>query len=193
MIPLLVIRHAPTEWNEAGRIQGRADMPLSNAGRRQAAAWRLPAPWTGATCLSSPLKRAMETARLLGLDPKPEPRLIEMDWGEWEGSSLAGLRRELAAEMTRNETLGLDFRPRGGESPREVQERLSPLIGSLTGSTIAVTHKGVLRALYAMATGWEMTAKPKDRLLDGCAHCFQITPDGAPVIDALNVPLVPAA
>jgi probable phosphoglycerate mutase len=37
----------------------------------------------------------METARLLGLEPEPEPRLIEMDWGAWEGRSLAALRAEL--------------------------------------------------------------------------------------------------
>jgi probable phosphoglycerate mutase len=54
--------------------------------------------------------------------------------------------------MTQNEAAGLDFRPPGGESPRDVQERLKPYLASLAGPTIAVTHKGVLRALYALAT-----------------------------------------
>ena len=73
--------------------------------------------------------RAMDTARLLGLDPKPEPRLIEMAWGEWEGKSLEDLRAELRRRRwRRTRRRGLDFRPPGGESPRDVQERLRPLL-----------------------------------------------------------------
>jgi probable phosphoglycerate mutase len=193
MIPLLVIRHAPTEWNAAGLMQGRADHSLSSAGRDRLLLWRVPPGWEEAECLSSPLRRAVETARLLGLTPVPEPRLIEMDWGEWEGRSLADIRAELGDEMERHERLGLDFRPPGGESPREVQERLRPLLARLRAPTIAVTHKGVLRALYALASGWTMIGKPPARLLDGCAHAFTLTPEGAPIVQELNIPLEPAA
>ena len=52
MIPLLVIRHAPTDWNVEGRIQGRADTPLGAAGRDRARTGRLPSTWHGALCLS---------------------------------------------------------------------------------------------------------------------------------------------
>ena len=189
MIPLLVIRHAPTHWSEAGFLQGRRDTLLSREGRRRAMAWRLPEGWANARCLASPLRRAMETARLLGLTPEPEPRLIEMDWGEWEGRRLKDLRAELGDGMAANEARGLDFRPAGGESPRDVQARLTPFLRSLHGPTLAVTHKGVLRALYALATGWTMTGKPADRLMDGRAHLFGVTPDGAPVVERLNIPL----
>jgi probable phosphoglycerate mutase len=186
---LLVLRHAPTDWNAAGLIQGRADRPLSEIGRQIAQTWRLPEDWAGARCFCSPLRRAVETARLLALDPEIEPRLTEMDWGEWEGHRLADLRRGLGEAMAQNEAAGLDFRPAGGESPREVRERILPLLSELSGPTIAVTHKGVLRALYSLATGWTMRAKPEHRLLDGCAQIFSVERDANPSIELLNIPL----
>jgi probable phosphoglycerate mutase len=192
MIPLLVIRHAVTDWNESRLIQGRADRPLSPAGRAWAARARLPDGWAGAPCLSSPLARAMETARLLGLEPRSEPRLVEMAWGEWEGRSLADLRAGLGESIAANERRGLDFRPPGGESPRDVQERLAPLLADLSEPTIAVTHRGVLRALYALATGWDMRSKPPDKLQNGCAHAFRVGPDGAVAVARLNNALEPA-
>ena len=188
MTPLLVIRHAPTEWNAAGRIQGRADLALSEAGRRWLKGVQMPADWDGAICLSSPLRRATETARLLGLDPQPEPALIEMDWGGWQGRRLADLRAELGAEMAENEARGLDFRPPGGESPRDVQARLLPRLRMLSAPTVVVTHKGVLRALYALATGWDMKGKSPDKLLDGHAHEFGVAGD-AVVVRELNLAL----
>jgi len=189
MTGLLVIRHGETDWNAAGLIQGRTDRPLSSAGRTAFAGVQLPEAWTGASCLSSPLQRAMETARLLGLRPVPEPRLIEMAWGEWEGRSLQDLRKTYGAAMAGNEAKGLDFRPQGGESPRDVQARLKPLLASLTGPTIFVTHKGVIRALYALATGWSMTEKPPQRLLNGHAHAFDVSAEGTPSVAELNIAL----
>lgn len=189
MVPVLAIRHAATEWNESGRLQGRRDMPLSASGRAQAGRWRLPEAWRGARCLSSPLLRARETAALLGLAPEAEPLLIEMDWGAWEGRRLAELRAELGPAMAANEARGLDFRPAGGESPREVQQRLGRLLPTLAEPTVLVAHKGVLRALYALATGWTMQEKPADRLRDAAAHCFRIDPGGMVAIERLNIPL----
>lgn len=189
MTPLLVIRHGPTDWNRKGLIQGRTDRPLSQEARSELAHLRVPPGWSGAKCLSSPLRRATETARLLGLDPGPEPRLVEMAWGEWEGKTLAELRAEHGESMAASEAKGLDFQPPRGESPRGVQGRLRPLLAELIGPTIFVTHKGVLRALYALATGWTMLEKPPHKLLDGHAHAFEIAPDGTPRIVKLNIPL----
>jgi 2,3-bisphosphoglycerate-dependent phosphoglycerate mutase len=189
MTKILVIRHGPTDWNEAGLIQGHTDRPLSEAGREQIAAMRLPDEWVNARCLSSPLRRAIDTARLLRLDPKPEPRLIEMAWGEWEGKGLRDLRAQYPAELAEKEAEGLDFRPPGGESPRDVQVRLGPLLSEVRVPTIFVTHKGVLRALYALATGWDMTSDPPQKLHNGRAHSFESSPDGTPSVDALNIAL----
>lgn len=193
MSRLLLIRHGATAWNEAGRIQGRSDPPLSEAGRAAVAAWRLPPEAGNAHWLSSPLTRARATAEMLhGAAVAAEPRLIETDWGTWEGKALAELRTELGPAMAENEARGLDFRPPGGESPRDVQDRIRPLLAELaagSGTTVAVTHKGVIRAVYALASGWDMRAKPPVKLRDGCAQSFTLEAGGQPHVERLNIPL----
>ncbi|MGH6912370.1 MAG: histidine phosphatase family protein [Geminicoccales bacterium] len=167
---IVLIRHGPTRWNEEGRMQGRADLPLSAAGRAQVASWRLPASWADARWLSSPLRRAIDTAaRLTDRPVSVEPRLIEMDWGAWEGRTLADLRAETPRAMAANEARGLDFRPPGGESPREVRARLAGLFAELADDVVCVTHKGVIRAALSLATGWDMLSKPPLRLGDDTA------------------------
>ncbi len=201
MTSLVLIRHGATQWNLDGRIQGRADPPLAPEGRAEVSAWRLPpdladdprfGDWVW---LTSPLARARETAALLHAAPVSiEPALIEMDWGAWEGRRLAELRSEGGQGMAAREARGLDFRPPGGETPREVRARLRPLLQRLEAAgraTIAVTHKGVIRALYTLASGWDMTGRPPEKLRDACAHRFQLGPGGAPNTAQLNLSLAP--
>ncbi len=193
MTRLVLIRHAATAWNEEGRMQGRADIPLSAAGRAAAAGWRPPPEAAGADWYSSPLTRARETAASMGLKAVTiEPRLTEMDWGSWEGRTLAAIRGETSAAMAANEARGLDFRPDGGESPREVLARLLSWFADIAGrgrTAGGVTHKGVIRAVLARATGWDMMGKPPERLAWDCAHVFSLAADGAPTIERLNLPL----
>jgi len=187
-----LIRHGSTPWNEQGRIQGRRDIPLSDAGRAQVRSWRVPvgpAQW-----VSSPLRRAVETAELLcGEAPPCASALAEMDWGAWEGCSLAELHELHGAEFARNEALGLDFRPPGGESPRDVLQRLQTwLLQAASGErpVIAVTHRGVLRAMLAAATGWDMTGKPPIRLQSDTCHQFAVAAGGTVALVGCNLPLV---
>jgi glucosyl-3-phosphoglycerate phosphatase len=173
--PVLLIRHGPTAWNASGRIQGHADPGLSPRGRAEVARWRLPDAWGKVRVLSSPLRRARETAALLtGRTPTIDDRLIEMDWGRFEGRRLTDLRAEAPAAMAAREDLGLDFRPPGGESPREVCARLRSLLAELAADpqpVVAVCHKGVMRAALVLATGWDMRSRPPLRLPRdrGCA------------------------
>ncbi len=193
-----LVRHGSTLWNEEGRMQGRRDVPLSARGRAQVQTWRIPAdadrpaPW-----VSSPLRRAMETAELIsGVTPLREDALTEMDWGAWEGLTLAELRLRFGAEFARMESRGLDFRPPGGESPRDTQDRVRGwLARAAAGQSpgVAVTHKGVLRAVLALATGWDMTCKPPVRLLADALHRFAVDDDGTVSIVACNVPLAGAS
>ncbi len=96
-----------------------------------------------------------------------EPRLTEMDWGEWEGRRGVDLRAEAPSALARSEAQGLDLRPPGGESPRDVCARLRALAADLAADpapVVAVCHKGVIRAALALATGWEMRSEPPLRL-----------------------------
>ena len=194
-VRLTLLRHGPTDWTADRRLQGRTDRPLSAAGRTAVAAWRRPPLAAATVVLTSPLARARETAALLGLDARIDDRLIEADWGAWEGRRLADLADDPAARLVERERDGLDFRPPGGESPREVQARLAPLLADIAAAgrpVLAVTHKGVIRAVYALATGWRMRCRPPHRLAEAACHHFHLDPAGRPAIAALNDPLQPA-
>lgn len=192
MIDLLFIRHAPTAWNDEGRLQGQSDIPLSAAGRVQAGRWRAPLEFGEATWIASPLSRCIETARLMGAEPDIEPALTEMDWGDWEGRKLPDLRQELGAALTRNEERGLDFRPDGGESPRQVMERLKEWLPTLDyepSPYVAVTHKGVIRAALALAMDWPMLGKAPSKAPHGTGQWLRLDEDGTLSVIELDMPL----
>lgn len=171
-----LLRHADTAWSAEGRIQGRSDVPLSDAGRMAFRSFRLPEDCSGMRVVTSPLARCVETARLLGAGEAPrEPRLAEMSWGAWEGRKLADLRAELGRAMVENEARGWDFRPQGGESPREVLARVRSWLAELREPTLAVTHRGVIRAVLASACGWDMLGKPPAKLEWDAVHLFRLT------------------
>jgi broad specificity phosphatase PhoE len=193
-LPLVAIRHAPTEWNQAKRLQGRTDIALAPEGIAAAKGWRGDPSWAGYRVLASPLKRAQETARLLfpAREIALEPRLMEMDFGDWEGKALADLRAEPGAEAEARERLGLDFSAPGGETPRQVQARLQPLLEEIAAAglpTVIVTHKAVLRALLSLATGWAMLGKPPVK--PDSAHLFRLDAQGRISVERMNVSLLP--
>lgn len=188
------VRHGPTAWNQDRRLQGRADIPLSVKGASEVSRWRLPNCLENIPWRVSPLRRAVQTAQLLDIaDPMVDPRLVEMDWGDWEGETVSDLRGRLGPDMRLNEDRGLDLMPPGGESPRQVQDRLRPLLLELAeGPTLAgaISHKGVIRALVALATGWDMRGKPKVRLDWRAAHVFSVDREGRVSPHRLNLPLI---
>ena len=87
---IYVARHGKTDWNAAGKIQSRSDIPLNETGREQARA--LAAEIAGISidvCYSSPLSRAMETCEIATggkYDIIIDDRLIERNYGELEGT-----------------------------------------------------------------------------------------------------------
>ena len=183
-----MLRHAETAWSAEGRIQGRADPPLTDDARERLRRFKLPPLCAGMRVVTSPLARCVETAALIGAaEAEREPRLAEMRWGAWEGRRLAELRAELGAEMASNEARGWDFRPAGGESPREVLARLRGWLGSLDSPTLAVTHRGVIRAVYAAAAGWDLLGRPPAKLAWDAVHVFRVGRTGELAIESLNL------
>ncbi len=182
MISILLIRHGLTEWNTRRKIQGQSDIPLSDEGRSEVAGRTLPEEYLSWKWVCSPLRRARETAELLGRPCyETDSRLTEMDWGEWEGQHLSVLRKDLGSIMEENENRGLDFQPPKGESPRMVQNRLKLWLADTasTGeSTVVISHKGVIRAALCLATGWNMLGKPPRKLDWGAAHLFALERSG---------------
>ena len=188
MIRLAFLRHGITAWNREGRIQGRTDIPLAPESREQLAALTLPPDWRDATLHASPLSRAVETASLLGKG-RPvhtDPRLIEMDWGAWEGLHGRDLRADPASGYRDLEHWGWDFRPPGGESPADVRERLTGWLKDLQSlpppgereSHLIVTHIGVMRVALALAWGWDFRGPPPVPVKRNRLYILTLAADG---------------
>ncbi len=155
---IALLRHFPTDWNLERRLQGRADRPLTEEGRARLAGLRLPSPWDRAEIVASTLVRARDTAELLA-DGRPvrlDPRLVEQDWGAWEGLQAAALEADPESGFVPSHLMPPEFRPPGGESQRDMLARLRPAlaeIGQTRRRTLVVAHKAVMRALLREATG----------------------------------------
>jgi broad specificity phosphatase PhoE len=193
-VPFAVLRHAATDWNAEHRLQGLTDTPLNAIGEADARAWRLPPPADGWLRLSSPLQRARRTAELLqpSAPVTIDSALREMGFGVWEGRSVAELRATVGAAFVAAENRGLDFQPPGGESPRAAMARVGRWAAGIASAgqpVVAVSHKATIRALLALATGWDMMGRPPHKLDWRCLHFFSARVDGSVSVDRLNVPL----
>jgi broad specificity phosphatase PhoE len=83
--------------------------------------------------------------------------------------------------MRDNEARGLDFRPPGGESPREVQARLAAWLERIAGNgedCAAVVHKGIIRCVYALARDWDMRGESPVEFAWDALHAFELSADG---------------
>jgi broad specificity phosphatase PhoE len=193
-VPFAILRHASTAWNEERRLQGLTDTTLSATGEADARSWRLPPPAAGWLRVSSPLQRARRTAELLqpSAAVTVDSALREVSFGVWEGHTIAELRREVGEAFLAEERKGLDFQPPGGESPRSAMARIGGWAARIAGTgrpVVAVSHKAAIRALLALATGWDMTGRPPHKLDWRCVHFFTVGTDGGVAVDRLNVPL----
>ena len=131
----------------------------------------------------------MDTLVLLRLDGAVAPPLVEMDWGRWEGRTIADLRADPAQAIEAMEARGLDLQPPDGESPRAVQARLRPFLQEIAALGMpagAITHKGVIRALLALALNWDMREPEPVKLAWDAVHLFRLDADGTPRVERLN-------
>ena len=163
---LYYVRHGETDFNRQGRLRGRRDIPLNAHGRRQAAECgvllrdlfaRDHRQAQDLKYVSSPLKRARETMEILrailGLqvrDYEIDARLIEIAYGEWEGLTLQEIEMRNASVLSARERDKWDFAPPGGESYRELANRIDSWYKSLTADTVVAAHGGGVRALMAI-------------------------------------------
>ncbi len=192
VVPFAILRHAVTAWNEEGRLQGMTDTPLSAVGEATARSWRLPAPVDRWKRMCSPLLRARRTAELVrpAAAVAVDSRLREMSFGIWEGRTVADLRARGGEAFAAAERLGLDFHPPGGESPRMTMTRMAAWTAEIAAfgePVVAVSHKAAIRALLALATGWDMTGRQPMKLDWRCLHFFAAQDDGKVTIGRLNV------
>lgn len=151
---LWIARHGETEWSRERKHTGVTDLPLTEAGER-AARERLGPQLAGERfdlVLSSPLRRALETARLAGFEPELDDRLREMDYGEYEGITTAEIHEDRPGW-----DLWTDGNPEG-ETVEDVAARLDALIAERLRApgverVLAFGHGHTLRILTARWLG----------------------------------------
>lgn len=176
MVPeLWILRHGQTEWNVAGRLQGRLDSPLTDTGRAQAAGQGrileglVPA---GAVLVSSPSPRARITAEIAlpGVPVVLDSRLAEIDLGQWQGQSLPdimAMHPEIAAEPDPHLW---KFNAPNGESLPEMEARVRSFLDDLTGPTVLVTHGVTSRLMRCLILGLPVTAMSRVPGGQGVVH-----------------------
>ena len=146
---LWIVRHGETTWARLGRHTSRTDVPLTGHGQDDAR--RIGRELQGhrfALVLSSPKRRAFETARLAGFADRAEVTedLLEWDYGADEGRTTPEIRADRPGW-----TIWHDG-PRDGETARHVAARVDRVIARARdqpGDTLAFAHGHVLRALTA--------------------------------------------
>ncbi len=163
MINLFLTRHGETAWNARGRFQGQTDVPLNEKGRQQAEALakRLAAE-SFAAIYASDLKRARETAEIIAQNHAcpliPEPRLREISFGQWEGSTYAELQQRYPEAIQAWHADIANFTPPGGESLPQFAERVTAAYRAITQkhndeTVLLVAHGGSLQMLLTRLLG----------------------------------------
>lgn len=162
MLRLLLARHGETDWNRERRYQGQTDVPLNEAGRRQAEALaaRLAAEPISAI-YASDLARAWATATVIaaahGLPVRAEPRLREMCFGRFEGLTHDDIQAQYP-DMFAAWQANRDMPPEGGETMAAFAGRVGAFLDEVTrahddATVLLVAHGGPLRQLICPAIG----------------------------------------
>jgi broad specificity phosphatase PhoE len=163
MIEIILARHGETDWNASEIFRGRADVPLNEAGRKQA---EMLGEHLGREEIdliySSPLKRAIETAKSIAhhhnLQVNPVENLNDFHFGDWQGLS----RREIAEKYPELYRDWLDtpeqVRIPGGESLEDVRCRAVPFVEDAImrcgeGRIVFVSHRVVNKVLVCGLLG----------------------------------------
>ena len=194
---IILVRHGQTEANAAGLLQGRVDLPLTELGRRQAeaAAGVLP---PGARIVSSPLRRAVQTAQVLAAaseDAAAEDRItldhrwIELNYGDYDGRPFG----DVPGDVWDRWRTDPDFAPPGGESLRDCARRVRDACEEIAAemrsvdapALVVVSHVSPIKSAVAWALGVEDTTSWR-MFLDVAAICrLSIGPRG-PSLHSFN-------
>jgi broad specificity phosphatase PhoE len=150
---VVLVRHGETDWSAHMRHTGRTDVPLTEEGRHQAErVGRALRRRRFSLVLTSPLKRAAETAWLTGFGELAQPRddLMEWDYGDYEGRTTPDIRREIPDWTIWR------YGARNGETPEEVAARADRVLAEVRGvdgDVLIVGHGHQLRVLTARWLG----------------------------------------
>lgn len=176
---LYILRHGRTAWNDAGRLQGRTDIPLNAEGRRSArAACAELASVPFSAAFTSPLLRARETAELIlsgrGTPLRCDDDLIELCYGAAEGVTREEYGESPVFDLFSRASSYVP--PEGGETydallyrcRRFLQREILPFEGRYE-NVLIVSHGGTMRGLFEVMLGEQSDALYRGRVQKNCA------------------------
>ena len=194
---LHLIRHAHTEWNEAGKAQGRLNIPLSETGHLQARSLGLSIKNREriSAVYASPLDRSVYTARYIcnetGTELMTEDALTEIGFGEWEGLTFEEIGRNYPHEYLKWRTAPFDCEVPGAETLREVLDRCTRFLNVLANrhredSIAIVSHTLPIKLTIAHIIGL-----PYNRIhvlgIDNTGRTeLIVSPDGRNILVSMN-------
>lgn len=192
---IYLVRHAESEANASGVFSGHYDAPLTPKGRRQATALARRLAGTPIDrIVSSDLKRALETARLLsserGIPVDTEARLREMHYGEWEGKTQEQISAQYGVDWEAVMRPSADFRIPGGESLAELRARVHAVYREVVAAhpeqtVVLLTHGNAKAALLGALL--DLPYKNSWRFQIANTGLTQLRDiDGTPVIQSVN-------
>lgn len=163
-----LVRHGETTWNVERRFQGQLDVELSRTGLAQAeavAGWLAAQPVSFSAIYSSDLKRAVQTAQVigkrLGLIPELHSDLRELHAGEWQGLLDTEIEAQFPGQLAEWSAKVNTFSTPGGESIPKVQQRVFANYNRIVvqhpgDAIIIVSHGAALTALLAAMHDWDL-------------------------------------
>ena len=193
---LLLVPHAPTDWNAQGRYQGHSDPGLSPVGREQAIqlADRLREECIDEV-LASDLRRAVETAAAVceprRLDFKCDARVRELNFGAWEGLTYNEVHRSYGEALTDWEGDPIRVAPPSGETVAQLASRVEAVFNELSISArkdttvLLVAHRGSIRVLLCLALKMSPAARWQFHLEPASLSVLELHHRGA-VLTCLN-------
>lgn len=184
---IVLVRHGETDWNRDNRFQGHADPPLNDAGREQARV--LAEELRGepfAALYTSPLRRARETAAILGpqlaLEPRADESLMEVDLGSWSGLTRSEVEARFPVGFARWLEYGHGWDD--GETYEALGGRVVAGLSNIGArhpdmAVLAVTHGGPIRSALAAADGVPFgDVRRSIHVLGNCAVVRLVVRDG---------------
>lgn len=184
---IIIVRHGRTEFNAAGRLQGRTDNPLDEVGLAQAEAvamYLAPELLSDTLIVCSPLLRARQTATAIakgvGASLEIDERWIELDYGAYEGLRQSEVPSHVWREWRRDS----NFAAPQGESLNQVQQRVTDacaeLAQRLDGRTaVVVSHVSPIKSAVAWALGVDVSVGWKTQLVTASITRLAISANGA--------------
>lgn len=164
---ILLIRHGETDWNKLGKFQGCKDIDLSEEGIIQAKYIAKRINDSFDYLYSSPLKRAVQTAKIIGSNKNVNPTIIseiaEINFGEWEGLTVKEISNNFPQEFKIWRCDKLEGPLCGGDlsiknaSIRAKNAILNVAVKHKDKTILIVAHGGIIKAGLIGIFNWDMT------------------------------------